>query len=493
MEIKKIINEQEFKDFENAVLKIKLDCLTTTNKVTSFYRWNASKFIDTDKVIDDDAMFTELLQNYHDTKTNLETLYKKHESEYASIYDFEHDLFNNLKTFVSNQAVLASNNELPKRKLTTAEAVKYEETRNLYIQIIRSLDKQHADSQIISETLKEIPVEILANYVDKVEKVVDERFNAPNNISPREGILYDYLHTIIPFSSGNGDNLVTQQINLNLTRLNGLDPKYANIPTHLKALGFLENQLLLAETSLDKQGIGFDGYRFFNTETGNGVFTNTVSLNKTRLGNADFEKQSNFVMDEEYADMLISIHKIHKKVNNKDTVRYMKVVDGDTIITTKTLFKPALEGVHSLLKGTVERRLGLGYFCKVKEHNITQNTFSIALYYFNDPNSENGIQLLRLDKVAESFKGSPASHNLRGKEKIESTMHIHKYNLIDAVLKNYERKDSLGKMDIKYNFICPASDIYAAEELFNNKCGIYSVALNKRNRAVFERKPPIKM
>ena len=128
MEIKKIINEQEFKDFENAVLKIKLDCLTTTNKVTSFYRWNASKFIDTDKVIDDDAMFTELLQNYHDTKTNLEALYKKHESEYASIYDFEHDLFNNLKTFVSNQAVLASNNELPKRKLTTAEAVKYEET-----------------------------------------------------------------------------------------------------------------------------------------------------------------------------------------------------------------------------------------------------------------------------------------------------------------------------------------------------------------------------
>ena len=137
--------------------------------------------------------------------------------------------------------------------------------------------------------------------------------------------------------------------------------------------------------------------------------------------------------------------------------------------------------------------MGLGYFCKVKEHNITRNTFSIALYYFNDPNSEHGIQLLRLDKVAESFKGSPASHNLRGKEKIESTMHIHKYNLIDAVLKNYERKDSLGKMDIKYNFICPASDIYAAEELFNNKCGIYSVALNKRNRAVFERKPPIKM
>lgn len=494
MEIKKIINEQEFKDFENAVLKIKLDCLTTTNKIPSFYRRNAKTFIDTDKVIADEAMFSELLQNYRDAKAKLEVLYKKYESEYANLYDFERDFFNNFRSFVSKEAVLRSNNELPKRKLTTAEAIKYEETRNLYIQIIRSIDSQHADSQVISETLKEIPVEILANYVDKVEKVVDERFNRPNNTSPREGILYDYLHTIIPFSSGNGDNLVTQQININLTRLNGIDPKYASMPTHLKALGFLENQLLLADTGLDKQNIGFDGYRFFNTETGEGVFTNTHNLNKTRLGNADFEKQSNFVLDEDYAKMLISIHKIHQKVNNKNAIRYMNVVDGDKIVTTKTLFKPALEGVRFLSKGTVVRRLGLGHFCKVKEHNITQNTFSVALYYFNDPNSENGIQLLRLDKVADSFKGSPASHNLRGKEKIENIiMHFHEFNNIDAVLKTYDRKDSLGKMDIKYNFICPASDIYSAEELFNNKCGIYNTALNKRNREVFERKPPIKM
>ena len=114
------------------------------------------------------------------------------------------------------------------------------------------------------------------------------------------------------------------------------------------------------------------------------------------------------------------------------------------------------------------------------------------MYYFADPNSTNGIQLLRLDKVADMFKGKPASHNLRGKEKIETTMHIHKYNLVDAVLKNYQSPDSLGKMDISYNFISVSKpNIYAAEELFNNKCGIYNKALNNKNRKFFERKPPL--
>ena len=492
MEIKKILSEKEFKDFEDAVVKIKLDYLIKTENDPDFRRKNISTYIDVDKVVNDNTLFKRLANNYHNAKNCLENLYKKHEDEYVDMYEFERELFNNLKGYVSNQAVLASKNELPKRKLTTEEAVKYEEARNLYIQMIRSIDKGHADSQLIAESLKTLPLEILADYVDKVEKVVEERYNKPNNNSPRMAILHDYLSTIVPFSSTYGNNLVTQKIDINTTRLKGSDPKFALMPTHLKALAFLENQLLLSDTGLDKQNIGFDGYRFFNTITNSTILSSTLKLNLTFLSTADISKQSNFVLDEDFADMLISIHKVHRKVTNKNVITSVQEVDGDTIITTKTLFKPVFDDLPKARRTYVQLCMGLGHFCKVKEYNKTKNTFNIELYYFADPNSTNGIQLLRLDKVADMFKGKPASHNLRGKEKIETTMHIHKYNLVDAVLKNYQSPDSLGKMDISYNFISVSKpNIYAAEELFNNKCGIYNKALNNKNRKFFERKPPL--
>ncbi len=492
MKIKEILKEKEFKDFEDAVIKIKLDCLAKTDNNPYIRKNNISTHIDVDKVLNDGTIFENLASNYHNAQNCLDALYEKHCTEYDSLYNFESDLFNSLKGYVSNQGVLASKNELPVRKLTTEEAVKYEELRNLYIQIIRSISKDLADSQLIAESLKTVPMEIFADYADKVEKVVDDRYKKSKNNSPRLGILHDYLSTIVPFSSGSGDNLVTQKIDINTTRLKGTDPKYASMPSHLKVLAFLENQLLLSDTGLDKQNVGFDGYRFFNTLTNSTISTTTLKLNLTRLENADITKQSNFVLDEDFADMLISIHKVHRKVRNKDTVRKVEVVDGDTIITIKTLFKPVFDDVPRSTKDCLQFRMQLGHFCKVKEYNVTKNTFNIELYYFVDPNSEHAIQLLRLDKVADMYKGKPASHNLRGKEKIDSTMHIHKYNLIDAVLKNYQSPESLGKMDISYNFITGIKpDIYSAEQLFNDKCGICNHALNQRNREVFERKPPL--
>ena len=44
-----------------------------------------------------------------------------------------------------------------------------------------------------------------------------------------------------------------------------------------------------------------------------------------------------------------------------------------------------------------------------------------------DQEGEQPIQLFRIDKVEDMFKGAPASHNLRGKEKIETTLHAHTY------------------------------------------------------------------
>ena len=42
MEIKKILSEKEFKDFEDAVVKIKLDCLIKTENDPDFRRKNIS-------------------------------------------------------------------------------------------------------------------------------------------------------------------------------------------------------------------------------------------------------------------------------------------------------------------------------------------------------------------------------------------------------------------------------------------------------------------
>ena len=108
------------------------------------------------------------------------------------------------------------------------------------------------------------------------------------------------------------------------------------------------------------------------------------------------------------------------------------------------------------------------------------------LYYYPDQEGEQPIQLFRIDKVEDLFKGAPASHNLRGKEKIETTLHAHTYNLIDAVLKNYTKDESLGKMDLSHIFpIANGLDQKVIEEYFDCFCGIHGQHLRKVNQAKF--------
>ena len=109
------------------------------------------------------------------------------------------------------------------------------------------------------------------------------------------------------------------------------------------------------------------------------------------------------MIDEKFALALISVEKSHMKVNGKNNIVEYKKVDGDKIKTTKTLFKPFFSQPTWKEKRAIHKQLALGFFCKVKEENLTQNTYNIELYYFADPESTNAIQLLRLDKVADTF------------------------------------------------------------------------------------------
>ena len=103
------------------------------------------------------------------------------------------------------------------------------------------------------------------------------------------------------------------------------------------------------------------------------------------------------------------------------------------------------------------------------------------LYYYCDKDLRNGIQLLRTDKVENIFKGNPASHILRGGEKIFTLLHIHEYNLIDACIKNNTKESSLGNMDIAYNYLNPDKiSMNVAEEMFNQKCSIKHISFKNK-------------
>ena len=65
-------------------------------------------------------------------------------------------------------------------------------------------------------------------------------------------------------------------------------------------------------------------------------------------------------------------------------------------------------------------------------------------------------------------------------------MHIHEYNQIDAVLKKYDNKNSLGKMYIKYNFILPKNiEKDECEEIFNERCKIKHKTLSLNNKSKY--------
>jgi uncharacterized protein YvpB len=72
------------------------------------------------------------------------------------------------------------------------------------------------------------------------------------------------------------------------------------------------------------------------------------------------------------------------------------------------------------------------------------------------------------------------------REKIETTLHAHTYNLIDAVLKNYTKDESLGKMDLSHIFPPNGLDYKIIEEYFDCFCGIHGQHLRKVNQSKFK-------
>ena len=157
-------------------------------------------------------------------------------------------------------------------------------------------------------------------------------------------------------------------------------------------------------------------------------------------------------------------------------------------MTDKTLYRVNYFPVDPSWHIKFYQNIELGRFCKVKEYNVDKGTYSFSLYYFADQEADKGIQLFRIDKVEKMFKGAPASHNLRGKEKIENTLHAHSYNLVDAVLKNYNKADSLGKMDLSLIFPNPDNlDSQIIEEFFDYFCGIHGQYLKRVNEQKFRK------
>ena len=372
-----------------------------------------------------------------------------------------------------------------------AAMMHYEAKKEEYIRlIITQVVPDSVNLIAAAKVLDSAKAEDVADFIDEIEATIDKIFEVEgldkNDKGLRVNLLHEYLVVYLPNSFFQGDNLTTKKININTTRFEGKDPKYRNTPELLKGLAFLENHILAEIAGLPERGIAFDGFRFFYTATGKAHPFKTFNLHQSMLAGADRYAQSNFVLNEDFAMGLLRLPKKFTKINNQNFVKTTNVVDGDTIDTYKTMYRKSFRTHNPDADFWFNINLEMGYFCKVKEYNRTQGTYSFSLFYMPDKEGEQAIQLFRIDKVADTFKGAPASHNLRGKEKIETTLHAHTYNLIDAVLKNYTKEESLGKMDLSHIFpTADGLDPKVVEEFFDCFCGIHGRHLKKVNQQKF--------
>lgn len=489
MNIKTILKDSNFIDFINNVSKMKIDVFETVedNKAFGIKR---SKFrINYDKVIENSNVYGDCYAYYKLAMKNLIDLYSAYTAEYPTIEEFAVGLFDELKNYMVMTNVLLSDNNASKRTLTPTESAYYESKRLNYIESVIS-QGHRLNNMAAIKVFENAKAEDIANFIDETEKKVDDAIleigGDVTDKSLRDIFLHEYLVTYLPESFFQGDNLTTQKIEINKTRFSGSDPKYSNSPECLNALAFLENFILANDLGLTAKGIAFDGFRFFDISSGETIHTNTNNLHKKQLASADRYLQSNFVLNEDFARALLTLPKKFAKINGKNCIKTTAVVDGDTIETTKVLYRKKFVTKNVKRDIRFNLNLELGSFCKVKEYNKDKDTYSFMLYYYPDQDGSQPIQIFRIDKVEDMFRGAPASHNLRGKENIKTTLHTHTYNLIDAVLKNYTKEESLGKMDLSHIFTSAnAFDIKLIEEYFDCFCGIHGLHLRRVNQAKF--------
>lgn len=490
MDIKSILKDNNFIQLMNSVNKINIDVFENY-KINKAYGVQTSTLrINYDKAISNQNLYDDSFKFYQQANKFLKDLYSSYSTEFLTYDEFVVALFDKLKNYVVLNNVLPSNNIKQKRVLNPIEIKDYQNRKDEYIRLILTQGIPDLNNLSAVKVLENIDLERFADFFDKVENEVNTIMTINsydvNNKNQRLTILKEYLTVLLPESFRNGDDLVTQKIDINKIRFDGFDVKYKDTPTHLKTLAFLENHILLSELGYLKNNVGFDGFRFFDTISGKSINLNTKNLHKTKLSGAERLAQSNFVLDENFAAALLSMPKKFMKIRNKNCIKSTAIVDGDTIETVKVMYRKKFQTHDSVRDGLFNDHLKIGYFCKVKEFNKTKGTYSFMLYYFPDQDANQAIQLFRIDKVEDMFKGAPASHNLRGKEKIVNTLHTHTYNLIDAVLKNHTKQESLGKMDLSHIF--PTADAFDSkiiEEYFDCFCGIHGNYLRKVNQKKF--------
>lgn len=490
MEVKNILKDSNFIDFIDNVSNMKIDIFEMVEDIKGFGIKRSNFRINYDKVISNSNIYDECYKYYVKAMKNLKDLYSSYASEFSSIDEFAETLFEKLKNYVVMTNVLPSNNNSSKRILSTAEISHYTAKKVEYIRLILTQVIPELNNLSAIKVLENAKVEDIANFIDEMElktdEIMDEMGADKTNKNLRNAILHEYLVSFLPSSYLQGDNLTTKKIEINKTRFDGKDPKYNFTPKQLKALAFLENFILANNLGLTSKNIAFDGYRFFDIITGKSISVNTYELHKSRLANADRYLQSNFVLNEDFARALLAMPKRFTKISGKNCIRNITTVDGDVIETTKVLYRKKYITHDPIRTEKFNYNLALGNFCKVREWNRTKGTYSYMMFYIPDQEGQNPIQIFRIDKVESMFKGVPASHNLRGKEKIETTLHAHTYNLIDAVLKNYNKDDSLGKMDLSHIF--PTENVLdkkIIEEYFDCFCGIHGHYLKQVNQSKF--------
>ena len=490
MDIKLVLKDPEFVDLMKHSSAVKIDVFEDFAKPRGFGISNSIKRFNFGKIINNEHVYDNCYQEYSKALVNFYNLYTAHSAEFSTSLEFAEKLFEQLKNYVTVQNVLPSNNVGPKRTLSAAETVYYAEKQEEYIRNIMSQAIPSVGVISALEVLEKAKPEEIADFVDQIEGVVSQIISSnswdPTNSRHRATALHEYFVCYLPESYRAGDNLTTKKIEINKTRFDGTIPQYKDTPEYLQVLGFLENYIFAEKNGMIANGIAFDGYRFFDIATGQSCRMNTQQLHKTKLAGADRYAQSNFVLDEEFAQALLTLPKRFTKISNQNYVKTTSVVDGDTIVAIKTMYRKKYKTKDMSAAYSFDDNVDIGNFCKVKEFNITKGTYSFSLYYFPDNDGKCAVQLFIIDKVEDMYRGAPASHNLRGKEKIENTLHAHTYNQIDAVLKNYNKDESLGKMDLSHIFpVADGLDRKIVEEFFDCFCGIHGQHLQKVNQKKF--------
>lgn len=468
--INSLNNDKNFIDLVKYINSINLDIFRIDSEDNSVY-FDYDKLLITNIKQQTQSNY----QNYLSALGKLDDLYSNYKSNYPTIIDFVNEMYTCLKNELSKKYVLKSDNSLPQKKLTEQQVNYYESKRKEYLEILRFHSSTDLSVLLIESQLKEQKIDNLIHFIDlveeKVSKFVNENSSSKN---ARANVLDCILFRLLEESTiKEGNNLISQKININKNKLQ-------NNISSLTTCGFLLNYINLYEKNLLVQNIGFDGFYFFDLTTGDRIMNTSYQLHKDNLSYVERNLQSNFVLNENFAKAILNFPKKHMNIRRKKSLIYTEIDQGEKYKVIKTLFQPRYPR-STKANLLLSYALNLGYFVKVKRINQNNGSYEIMLYYYCDKDLRNGIQLLRTDKVENIFKGNPASHILRGGEKIFTLLHIHEYNLIDACIKNNSKESSLGNMDIAYNYLNPDQiSMNFAEEMFNEKCSIEHIGFKNK-------------